>query len=143
MNNSGQFMIGTFGAWIVIFIICGGLYGCPKYNVWQQKKAGEAELARADQNRQITITEATAKNQAATSEAEAMIKIAESRAAAEIIRAEGAAKANAIIDSTLTERYLRYRWVEGLNDGNSEVIYVPTEANMPIMEATRQLPRNK
>lgn len=137
--SSGQgFFIGTFGAWMMIFFIVGGLWGCPQYRVWQQDKEGEAEKARADQNRQITVTEAIAKNEAATSEALAKVKIAGAQAEAEIIRARGAATANAIIDSTLTERYLRYRWVEGLNDGHSEVIYVPTEANLPIMEAGKR-----
>lgn len=138
MDKASGFFIGTFSAWIVIFLIVGGLWGCPTYRVWQQDKEGEAERARAEQNRQITVTEAIAKNEAATSEALAKVKIAESQAQAEIIRARGAAEANAIIDSTLTERYLRYRWVEGLNDGHSEVIYVPTEANLPIMEAGKR-----
>lgn len=115
-------LLGTFASWIVIFLVVGGLYGCPKYRVWQQGQEGEAERARADQNRQITITEAIAKNEAATSEAEAAIKIAKARAEAEIIRASGASEANRIIDSTPTDRYLRYRWVEGLNDGSGEVI---------------------
>lgn len=29
------------------------------------------------------------------------------------------------------------KWVKGLTDGSSEVIYVPTEANLPILEAGR------
>lgn len=135
MRYGGEILAGSFGAWIIIFLVVGGMYGCPRYRVWQQGQEGEAERARADQNRQITITEAIAKNEAATSEAEAAVKIAQARAQAEIIRARGAAEANRIIDSTLTERYLRYRWVEGLHDGTSEVIYVPTEANLPILEA--------
>lgn len=138
MKAITQITIGTFSAWLIIFFIVGGLWGCPTYRVWQQEKEGEAERARADQNRQITITEAIAKNEAATSEALAKIKIAESQAQAEVIRARGASQANKIIDSSLTESYLRYRWVEGLNDGSTEVIYIPTEANMPIMEAGKR-----
>lgn len=138
MNNGSGVFFGTAAAWLIIFIIVGGLWGCPNYRVWQQEKEGEAERARAEQNRQITITEAIAKNEAATSQAQAAIKIASARAEAEIIRARGAAEANRIIDSTLTDRYLRYRWVEGLNDGNSEVIYVPTEANLPLLEAGKR-----
>jgi regulator of protease activity HflC (stomatin/prohibitin superfamily) len=138
MSNGSGFFFGTAAAWLVIFFIVGGLWGCPTYRVWQQEKEGEAERARAEQNRQITITEAIAKNEAATSQALARVKQAEAEAEAEIIRARGAAKANAIIDSTLTERYLRYRWVEGLHDGRSEVIYVPTEANLPILEAGKR-----
>ncbi len=138
MNNGTGAFLGTGAAWLIIFVVVGGMWGCPTYRVWQQDKEGEAERARAEQNRQITVTEAIAKNEAATSEALAKVKIAESQAQAEIIRARGAAEANAIIDSTLTERYLRYRWVEGLNDGHSEVIYVPTEANLPLLEAGKR-----
>lgn len=34
------------------------------------------------------------------------------------------------------EGYLRWLWINSLNDGNSERIYIPTEANLPILEAT-------
>jgi len=36
-------------------------FGVPMYMVWQQQKAGEAELARAEQNRQVAVLEAKAK----------------------------------------------------------------------------------
>ncbi|MBI4313732.1 MAG: prohibitin family protein [Candidatus Omnitrophica bacterium] len=55
----------------------------------------------------------------------------------EIARAQGVAKSNEIIAGSITESYLRYRWIESLRDGNTQVIYVPTEANLPIMEAER------
>jgi len=29
----------------------------------------------------------------------------------------------------------KYKFIEWLNEGNTEVIYVPTEANLPILEA--------
>jgi regulator of protease activity HflC (stomatin/prohibitin superfamily) len=55
----------------------------------------------------------------------------------EIARAEGVAKSNEIIAGSITESYLRYRWIEGLQTNQMMVIYVPTEANLPIMEAGR------
>ena len=55
----------------------------------------------------------------------------------EVARAEGAAKSNLIIANSITENYLRYKWVESLKSGNMQVVYVPTEANLPIMEASR------
>lgn len=54
-----------------------------------------------------------------------------------ITRAEGVAKSNQIIASSVNENYLRYRWVEGLHAAEKQVVYVPTEANLPIMEANR------
>ena len=47
-----------------------------------------------------------------------------------------------ITDDSLkgNDAYLRYLWVQGLQDGSSEVIYIPTEAGLPILEATRGAP---
>lgn len=106
------------------------LGGCPVYGVWQQGLAGEGELKRAEQNRRIAVNEAQAKMDSAKLYAQA-----------EVERAKGVAEANLIIADGLKghEEYLRYLWiVEKAGQGVSrEVIYVPTEANMPILEAQR------
>lgn len=98
----------------------------PQYRVWQRGLAGQAQLKEAEWNRQIAVYEAEAKKEAA-----ALL------AAAEIERAKGVAEANKIIGESLAgnEAYLRYLWIQGLQDGSSEVIYIPTEANLPILEA--------
>jgi regulator of protease activity HflC (stomatin/prohibitin superfamily) len=54
-----------------------------------------------------------------------------------VARAEGIAKSNRIIAESITGNYLRYRWTEALQTTEKQVIYVPTEANLPIMEAGR------
>ncbi len=53
----------------------------------------------------------------------------------EIARAEGAAKAQEIVRSTLSDSYLQYLWIKTLNE-NPNVIYVATEANMPIFRTS-------
>lgn len=118
-------IVGTILSTIILLIALG-MWVFPKYNVWQQTLAGEAELKRAQQNRQIAIQEAEAKKESAKALADA-----------EVIRAQGVAKANAIIGQSLenNEKYLHYLWIDQLEKAN--VIYVPTEANLPIMEATR------
>ena len=55
----------------------------------------------------------------------------------EVARAQGVAKSNEIIAASITDNYLRYKWVEGIQSKEQTVIYVPTEANLPIMEAGR------
>lgn len=117
-----------FGVSVLIGMITLGMWGCPQYNVWQRGLAGQAELKQAEWNRQILIREAEAKKDSAT-----ML------AAAEVERAKGVAEANTIIGQSLKENeaYLRYLWIQGLQDGSSEIIYVPTEANLPILEASR------
>ena len=55
----------------------------------------------------------------------------------EVVRAKGVAQSNEIIAGSITEGYLRYLWIQGLQTNQMQVIYVPTEANLPIMEAGR------
>lgn len=104
------------------------LVGWPQYRVYQQRLAGEAALAEAQSSRQVAILEARAKKESALSLADA-----------EVIRAEGAAKANQILQNSLggPEGYLRYLQIQALEDSKAQLIYVPTEAGLPVTEARR------
>lgn len=104
----------------------GYLYG--KYRLWSAAIHGEAELKQAEWNRQIIVKEAIAKRDASSLLAEA-----------EIERAKGVAQANKIIGDSLkqNEDYLRYLWIDNLHNTKNQIIYVPTEANLPILEANR------
>lgn len=103
----------------------------PYVHVWHERMKGQAELARAESNRQIVICEAMAKKESAKALADS-----------EIIRAKGVAEANKIIGSSLAdnEGYLRYLWIQGLQTNQMQVVYIPTEANLPIMESQRLKP---
>jgi hypothetical protein len=121
-----------WGLTLCIFIallIPGCSAGSRVYDVWAQRKCGEAELARAESNRQIKTLEAKAEEDSAFHLAEA-----------EIARARGVAEANKIIGDSLknNEAYLRYLWIHGLEISSNRVIYVPTEANLPILEAGKR-----
>ena len=119
-------------AFLGLVFLGGGCAIVPIYNVWQQEKEGQAELARAESNRQI-----------ATLEAKAKLESSKSLADAEVVRARGVAEANKIIGESLNgnEGYLRYLWIQGLQTNQMQVVYVPTEANLPILEATRGINR--
>lgn len=114
----------------LIFVFIYFVFISPMISVWSEGMHGKAELARAESNRQIAICEANAKKESAKALADA-----------EIIRAEGVAKANKIIGDSLqnNESYLRYLWVQGLQTNNMQVVYVPTEANLPLLEANRKI----
>lgn len=123
--------LSTLGVVVALILLAGGLYGCPQYTVYQQRLEGEAELARADFNRQVAVREAQAKKDAASLLAEA-----------EVARAKGVAQANQIIGDSLknNEAYLKYLWITDVTGNKAPtVIYVPTEANLPILEATRPI----
>jgi len=52
----------------------------------------------------------------------------------EVARAKGAAEAQQIVRSTLSDSYLHYLWIKTLAE-NPNVIYVATEANMPLFKS--------
>lgn len=112
----------------VIALAVVGLVGIPYYTVWSQEMDGKAEFAKAEQNRKIKIEEAKA-----NLEAEKL------NAQAEVERAKGAAEAISIENGSITPTYIRYLWVrqQNLNPGD-KVIYVPTEASLPILEAGKR-----
>lgn len=115
---------------VVLGIIGTLLWGVPKYRIYRQDLRGQAELRESEWTKKILIEEANAKKESAALLAEA-----------EVIQASGVARANEIIGNSLrdNEGYLQYLWIKGLQDGSSEVIYVPTEAQIPILEAGRLL----
>lgn len=131
MNNESK---SNYTGWIVagiivtILLIAGAMWGLPMYRVYHQRLAGEASLAEAQYSRQIAVAEANAKMDAAKLLAQA-----------EVERAKGVAQANKIIGDSLkdNEAYLRYLFVNNLENTKNQIIYVPTEANLPILEATR------
>ena len=65
-----------------------------------------------------------------------MLEQARKDAEIEVARAEGAAKAQEIVRSTLSDSYLQYLWIKTLNE-NPNVIYVATEANLPLFKTTK------
>ena len=123
-HHAGGYIL-IFIALIIFILIC--MVGCPVYSVWQQEMAGKAEFAKAEQNRRIKIEEAKA-----TLEAEKL------NAQSEIERARGAAEAIKIENGSLTPTYIQYLWVRQQNLSENKIIYIPTEANLPILEAKNE-----
>lgn len=117
---------GVWGTLAFIFVVALSMWGCPKYMVYNQTLEGEAELAKSAYSKKVQIQDAEAK-----------FESAKALAAAEVERAKGVAQANKIIGTSLkdNEEYLRYLWIHQLSEGKNDVIYVPTEANLPILEA--------
>jgi len=118
----------VFGAIIVLAVVAAGMYILPQWNVWRANLEGQAALRRAENERKVQIEDARARAEAAALLAEA-----------EVERAKGVAEANRIIAEGLggPEGYLRYLWISSLGESGQDVIYVPTEAGIPILEAGR------
>lgn len=115
------------GSLLVISLVTLVMWGCPLYNVYSQRMEGESQLAHAEYSKKVQVQDAMGK-----------LEAAKSLAQAEVERAKGVAQANSIIGDSLknNEGYLRWLYIEGLKEKQgAEVIYVPTEAGLPILEA--------
>lgn len=106
---------------VVLAVLASPFYVYPTWRVWQQGMSGKAKLREAEWSRKILIEEADAMRQS------------------EISRAEGVAEANRIIGESLqgNQEYLTYLWLQHLSHDNNKIIYIPTEGNLPLLEAGR------
>lgn len=112
----------------------GGCYAYPQYRVYSQGLEGAAKLKEAESSRQVQIEDAKGKMEAAKMLADA-----------EVARARGVAEANKIIGDSLKNNpeYLTYLWIKEVNSDGNSVIYIPTEAGLPILEAGRTIGKKK
>lgn len=115
----------AIGAGVVLVLGLGigtCAYGIPLYRVYSARADGEAKRAEAEGSRHVLVTQAKAEKEAAIERAEA-------------IRIVGEA----------AQKYPEYRqqefigaFGEALREGNiQQIVYVPTEANIPILEVKR------
>jgi hypothetical protein len=128
-----EFAGGLAVVTIAIAFFVGGMFGLlamyQPYKVWvagytveKERLVGEAEFVRAEQNRRILVEQARAEMDA-------------SKLRAEAIQIVGQA----------AKDFPEYRYQEFLgafgealqSDAVSKIIFVPTEANIPITEAGR------
>jgi hypothetical protein len=118
MNEQQADGVLIFGGLVIVVGVAAGLmWGIPTYNVWTSSLSGKAELQKAEYTRQVAALDAQA----------------------EIVRAEGVAKANAIVAEGLggPEGYLRYLWIEKVAGSKNQLVYIPSEGGLPILEAGR------
>lgn len=108
------------------------LSGCgpmaPMFARWD----GEADIARAEGSKKVQIEDARGR-----------LEASKMLALAEVERAKGVAEANRIIGTSLqnNEAYLRYLFIANLEKAEhagAQVIYIPTEAGLPILEAAKR-----
>ena len=121
-GNADGLLLAMIAAFVVIIFLFF-LFAWPQYKVWQQGMAGQAQLSKAQQSKQIAIETAKAELESAKLRAEA-------------IKVMGKA----------AQEYPEYRqqefigaFGEALREGNiNQIVYVPTEANIPVLEAGKR-----
>ena len=122
-------ILTIFGGLFVIALIWGLFALSSKYSIWSESQNGQAQLSKAEYTKKIAVREAEAK-----------MESAKMLAQAEIERAKGVAEANKIIGESLknNESYLRYLWIDGLQHTRNQIVYIPTEGSLPLLEAGKR-----
>ena len=102
---------------LVLFSSCA-----PK---WYVEWRGDVDKARKMLEGQALLLKSESEKKIAIETAKAKLESAKYEALAEVERAKGVAEANKIIGKSLkgNQSYLRYLWINSLNNGNSETIY--------------------
>lgn len=115
MPVAGAFAFGALFT-LVLTCIAGWLTFAPEYRLY-----------KANIEKRIIVTQAIA-------EADADKEYARG----EVERAKGTASANKIVAGSITEQYLRYLFVNNLKLTKNQIVYIPTEAGLPILEAGKR-----
>ena len=124
MNSGLKAPLITGSILLGIGLIILMMAGMPRYNVWRQEMSGKAQLAEAEWSKKIQIEEAMAN-----------LESEKLNALSEVERAKGMAESITIESGKLTPQYIQYLWVRNSNFDEATKIYIPTEANLPILEA--------
>jgi regulator of protease activity HflC (stomatin/prohibitin superfamily) len=122
MDNDTKFYIKIVSSITTAstILIVAGMYGCPQYNVYTKRMEGEAMLAHSIASKEVQVRQAQAEMEAASLRAKAISIVGQA-----------------------SKDFPEYRkqefigaFAEALKDGKiSQIIYIPTEAGIPITEA--------
>jgi regulator of protease activity HflC (stomatin/prohibitin superfamily) len=106
----------------LVLLITGAMVLYPQYNVYKQRLLGQAVLAHADAAREVQVRQAQGEKEAASLRAEA-IKIV--------------GQASKDFPEYRQQEFIG-AFAEAVKEGKiNQIIYVPTEANIPITEMRR------
>lgn len=118
------------GAVVIALFIGWFVWGLQTWRVWAKEMQGRADLMQAHQEQQIQVARAQGRLDAANINKQAAI-----------VEAEAVSAQIEKIGKQLTQHdlYLKWQWIKMMDDGDCdrEIIYVPTEANLPVLEAMR------
>lgn len=129
----GWIILGLVAALVLVGIIWALNALAQVYGVWAAHKKGQADLANAANEQQIQVAHARGR-----------LDAAELNKKAAIVEAEAVAQQIKAIGEELTKHdlFLRWQWIQMMEkQAPGATIYVPTEANLPILEAARRSPK--
>ena len=126
---------------ITLFLLIAlGMTSCYDFDREQQEKdavtAGKSILFKAEFSKKAKVEQAKADFESAKLEADTRLIEAEANAKSKLIEANAKSKAIEVVGNALKSNpeYLKFQMIEGMYRYKSDkTIYVPTEANLPII----------
>ena len=124
----------------LVLLIALGMTSCYDFDREQQEKdavtAGKSILFKAEFSKKAKVEQAKADFESAKLEADTRLIEAEANAKSKLIEANAKSKAIEVVGNALKSNpeYLKFQMIEGMYKYKSDkTIYVPTEANLPII----------
>jgi regulator of protease activity HflC (stomatin/prohibitin superfamily) len=124
---------------VAVLLTAMSLTSCYDFNRHQDEldaqSQGKQILLKAESSKKAKIEEAKADFESAQLDAKTKVITANSNAEAKLIESQAKAKSIDIISKAISTNpdYIKYMMVEGMYN-NNKTVYVPTEANIPIIE---------
>lgn len=132
-KGEGELILIVLAGVAILAVGCGLLFGLPAYNVWASGMSGEAKLRHSEQEKRIMIETAKARAESAILAAEAEVETAKLRS-----------KAIGLVGQAAKDfpEYRTQEFIGAFGDAVqsgaiNQIIYVPTEANIPIVDKAR------
>lgn len=120
-------------------ILVLSLTSCYDFNREQDQKdaqsQGKAILLKAESSKKAMIEEAKAKSESSILNAKARLEVAELDAKAKAKKAEAEENYIKKVSASLKDNpeYIKYLQVKSINDSRAQKVFIPTEANAPII----------
>lgn len=106
----------------IVLLVCVSAYAYPRYKIYSAEMRGRAALTEAVNSKKVKVEEAKAN-----------LESEKLNAQAEVIRAQGVSDAIDIEGGKITDAYIKYLWVKNLSFAETEIIYLPTENGLPVL----------
>lgn len=137
-TNDHGFIVKCVSAGAVLFasVLALAMAGCPAYNRYQAWQDGNLERTQARLNAANTVQV----NETIIQQTQQLVQVEQQKAQIRVVEAEGIAKAQQIINATLTDRYLQHEAI-GVQEkvaasaNHSDTFYIPSGQNgIPLVK---------
>ena len=134
-DNTAKYVISGIIGLVVIIGFC--MWAFPAYNRYQIQKNNNITRQQALLNEQNIIQV----NEIQIKQTEQLVQVEQQKADIKVVEATGIAKAQSIINSSLTDKYLQHEAIQAqaamVNSPNHTTVYIPSGQNgIPLVKTT-------